>query len=294
MIERVLPDSRDRAAGSASSRFGMDAMHWVERFLSEATLPLVGLVVFAGLVAAMHLGTTLARRTVDRETADPSPDPHGEAYIVSGAFGLMALLLGFTFSLAIDRFDHRRSLTLEEANAIGTTYLRVQMLESPARSLLSDLLTHYAANRLELAKATDGQARVRLMAESDSLQIRLWRATIRSVRASGNETISRPLIESMNATIDAGAARVAARRAHVPPRVLATLLLYMTISAFVLGFEGSGSRWKPAPVVLLGLFALAFLLTIDIDRPNGGSIREPQQPMEDLVTMMRANPTESF
>lgn len=268
-------------------------MHIMEWFLLEAPQLLVALVVFALLIAAMHLGSAAERRARGRSDA-PTTGTNDEAYIVSGAFGLMALLLGFTFSLAIDRFDHRRALTLEEANAIGTSYLRTQMLEEPSRTQLSSLLRDYAVNRLALARAEDPATLKNLMAATDRAQIQLWRGTINAVRPIENSTISRPLIEAMNATIDAGAARVAARRAHVPPRVLATLLLYMIISSFILGFLATRPGWKPAPTVLLALFALAYQLIIDIDRPTAGSIREQQAPMEDVLVMMRTNTPASF
>ncbi|WP_066775442.1 bestrophin-like domain [Sphingomonas sp. CCH5-D11] len=268
-------------------------MHLVEWFLLRAPQLLVTILVVAVLVAAMHLGS-VAERRARRRSGNPATGTSDEGYIVSGAFGLMALLLGFTFSLAIDRYDHRRALTLEEANAIGTSYLRAQMLEEPSRSRLSALLQDYAANRLALARAEDPATQNGLMAATDRAQIQLWRGTIEAVRPVENSTISRPLIESMNATIDAGAARVAARRAHVPPRVMGTLLLYMMISAFILGFVGTRSGWKPAPTVLLALFALAYQLIIDIDRPTGGSIREQQAPIEDVLAMMRTNAPASF
>lgn len=265
-------------------------MDLAEGLLSTAPLPLLGLLVFAVLIAAMQVGALVKRRMGRREGGSNSE----EGYIVSGALGLMALLLGFTFNLAIDRFDHRRELALEEANAIGTTYLRAQLLEEPARTRVSTLLQRYSANHLALAEASDPRKREALLAQSDEGQIRLWRATVEALRPVRNDTISRPFLEAMNATIDAGAARVAARRAHVPPRVLATLLLYMAISAFILGCVSNGSRWRPAPSVLLALFSLAYILTIDIDRPNGGGIREPQAAIADVLAMMRAHPPGSF
>lgn len=268
-------------------------MHLMEWFLLEAPQLLIAILVFAALTVAMHLGSATERR-LRRDRDTPATGASDEGYIVSGAFGLMALLLGFTFSLAIDRFDNRRALTLEEANAIGTSYLRTQMLEEPSRSRLSALLQDYVVNRLALARSEDAATTQSLMRATDKAQMQLWRGTIEAVRPIENSTISRPLIESMNATIDAGAARVAARRAHVPPRVLGTLLLYMVISAFVLGFVGTRSGWKPAPTVLLALFALAYQLIIDIDRPTGGSIREQQAPMEDVLVMMRNNGPASF
>src|SRR5205085_12319326 len=99
-----------------------------------------------------------------------------EAYVISAILGLLALLLGFTFSMAIDRYDTRRARVLEEANAIGTTYLRVQLLHEPDRSRLNDLLVHYVDTRIALAKASPGGV-PRLLADNDRTLNELWAAT---------------------------------------------------------------------------------------------------------------------
>ena len=80
-----------------------------------------------------------------------------ESYVVSAVLGLLALLLAFTFSLATDRFEARRVLVLEESNAIGTAFLRTQLLGEPHRARLSQLLIEYTDNRIVLAKA-EGKA----------------------------------------------------------------------------------------------------------------------------------------
>ena len=79
-----------------------------------------------------------------------------EGYIVSGVLGLLALMLGFTLAMAVDRFDTRRVLVLQDANAIGTTYLRAQLLDEPHRSRISRLLVDYTDNRIA---ACNGEAR---------------------------------------------------------------------------------------------------------------------------------------
>ena len=84
--------------------------------------------------------------------ADHTPDGQ-EGYVVSAVLGLLALMLGFTLAMAVDRYETRRALVLEEANAIGTTYLRAQLFGEPHRARLSKLLVEYNDNRLALALA---------------------------------------------------------------------------------------------------------------------------------------------
>ncbi len=108
-----------------------------------------------------------------------------EGYVVSAVLGLLALLLGFTFSLAIDRFEARRHLVLEDANAIGTAYLRVQLLQEPHRTRLSNLLVQYTDNMVNLAKVPPDRV-PSLIATDDRLLTDIWAATApASIRLRG-------------------------------------------------------------------------------------------------------------
>ena len=254
---------------------------------------LIALATLVLLIGMMFLGALIRRRREGRAEGEDEARTH-EGYIVSGALGLLALLLGFTFALAVDRFDARRGLVLEEANAIGTTYLRAQLLDEPHRSRLSRLLVGYAQNRLDLANASDYERRVTLMAQTNAYQTRLWAETVAAIRPIRGQVIAGTFVETMNATIDAGAARVAARRAHVPGRVMVALLVYMAVAAFLFGFAMPPRRRPTTTAVLLTLLTLSYALILDIDRPTGGSIREPQAAMQDLIEMMRTSPPAAF
>src|SRR5262245_8635230 len=109
-------------------------MDWqiFEDWLSRSPLVLVAALLFGAMCAAAAIG--LLFRRSHRETGVGGSDGGDDGYVVSAVLGLLALLLGFTFSLAADRFDTRRILVLEEANAIGTTYLRAQLLTEPHRA----------------------------------------------------------------------------------------------------------------------------------------------------------------
>ena len=264
-----------------------------DRLFLETPPPLLAAIIIILLVGLMLLGSIL-RRQRERNRKEETGDDGYEGQVVSPALGLLALLLGFTFALAIDRYDARRSLVLAEANAIGTTYLRAQLLDEPHRSRISRLLEGYTQNRLDLANATEMEDKARLMAQSNAYQSRLWRETVSAIRPIRGLEIASTFVDTMNQTIDMAAARFAARRAHVPSRVMVALLLYMSVCAFMLGFAMATARRRASTAVLLGLLVLAFLLILDIDRPTSGAIREPQSAMEDLLAMIRANPPNSF
>jgi hypothetical protein len=266
----------------------------LETWFSQAALWEVGVVILGSMLAVATAGYFL-RRWRDARSPEQDDEKEGgqEGYLVSSVLGLFALLLGFTFSLAVDRFDTRRLLVLEEANAIGTTYLRSQLLEAPHRERLSRLLVAYADNRLALGRAKAPIA-AELIAENDRLVTNLWQATVAAFPTIRDYDFSSSFLESMNNVIDLDAARKVARRAHVPFTVFLALGVYGAVSAGVLGYVLLGIRGRIAAALLLALFAMAFLLIIDIDRPNLGTIRESQEPMERLYASLKAQPPAVF
>src|SRR3954468_12248899 len=164
-------------------------------FYARAPPWLIALVVAALLLCSAGIGQ-LVRRRLPVERSDE--EKVGEQLIVSAMIGLLALLLGFTFALAIDRFDTRRTLVLEEANAIGTTWLRAQILDEPGRTQLSRLLEGYTENRIALATEPERGRRMALLARSEQYQHELWRATVAAIRPIRNVEYAPVFVESMN------------------------------------------------------------------------------------------------
>jgi len=262
--------------------------------LVEMPIWQLGLIIMGSLLAIGALGYGARRWRDSRFSAAPGGQEGGqEGYLVSAVLGLFALLLGFTFALAVDRFDTRRMLVLEEANAIGTTYLRAQLLEPPHRERISGLLAAYTANRLTLARATPPAPR-ELLAANDELVTKLWQATVAAFPSIRDYDFSSSFLDSMNTVIDLDASRKAARLAHVPEAVFLVLAIYGTGVAFVLGYVLTGLRGRIAGVFLLALFTLALLLIVDIDQPGAGRIRESQGPMERLSQSLSGWPPALF
>jgi hypothetical protein len=217
-----------------------------------------------------------------------------ESYVVSAVLGLLALLLGFTFTLAVDRFDARRYLVVEEANAIGTVYLRAQLLPEPHRSRTSDLLVRYTDNRIRLAQAKPGPAQQQYLATSDALLTDLWAATSAAEDAIKNRPSSAVYLDSVNHLIDLDASRKAARQARVPSEVFAVLFAYLVTAAGVLGYVLKGRRGRLTASFLLALLTVSFVLIVDIDRPTMGAVNEEQGPMLDLQKSLAAQPPRVF
>lgn len=262
-----------------------------QELLNRSPIWLVGLILLAVMVVAA-LGGRWFRRA--RERAGAEPDDNDESgYVVSAVLGLLALLMGFTFSLAVDRFEARRSLVLAEANAVGVAYLQSQLLPQPDRDRVSEVLVRYVENRVKLgrAKAADVPP---LLAANDAMMVDLWSAASAGFDKIKNLDFSSTYIGSVNDVIQVGTSRKAARTVRVPAAVFAVLLVYLVVTAAVLGYVLHGRRGQRTAVFLMALLTLSLMLILDIDRPVGGAINESQAPMEWLLKRMQTTPTATF
>ena len=201
-------------------------------WLALAPLWEIFLVLVAGMIVGAMVGGALrshhARGASRSETAsDPGDGEQG--VMVAAVMGLLALLIAFTFAIALDRFDARRVNVINEANAIGTTYLRSQMLEEPHRARLSQLLVEYTDARIALATTARGPKQTALLATSDRLIADLWTATVAAFPSIRPYSFSHSFLDTMNNLIDMNSTRKAGRQAHVPSEVF--LILFFISSS---------------------------------------------------------------
>jgi hypothetical protein len=257
------------------------------------TLPiwLVVLALFVAMVLSAVAGLALHSRR--RRLGLLQPDDGREGYVVSAVLGLLALLLGFTLSLALDRFEARRTLVLQEANAIGAAYLRSQLLPEPERTRLSDLLVHYTDNRIALAKARVGSTGP-LLAVNDALITDIWAAGEAGFDRIRGIDFSSTFLEAVNDVVSMDLSRKAARMARVPDTVVVALVMYLLTTAGVLGYVMTGRNGRATSMFLLLLLTLALALIVDINRPTMGTITESQAPMELLRAGLLSRPRASF
>lgn len=234
------------------------------------------------LIGAAELGLRIGRRV--RARGDAVPPALGT--IESASLGLLALMIGFTFSMALTRYDGRRGAVLDEANAIGTTLLRSQLLPEAEAHASAGLLTQYAKVRLTLGTAPYGSpARTDAIRQSLALQNDLWRE---AVAASATDAHSTPIglyVQALNDMIDMHEKRLTALRNHVPEIVV--LLLYL-IALTATGFTGygaglAGDGERGSKLLMAVLIATVLILVIDLDRPYRGLVTVSQQPMIDLI-----------
>jgi hypothetical protein len=168
-------------------------------------------------------GLTLLRRRLRGEKSGISDAQQG--HVLSSVYTLVGLLFAFTFGMAIDRFDQRRALVLQDATAIETLYVDAQLLPEPHRSRFSNLLVRYAENHIELAEAEQGDAQAsRLLLEGRALSDELREAMVPAFDSIRTLDFSSTFVDSVNEVIKTDAARRAARRAQIPESIIVLLV----------------------------------------------------------------------
>ena len=240
---------------------------------------LLALGILLCLVVAREFGYWMRRRK-SRSGAREAED----GFTLTSVLGLLALLVGFTFSISLSRYDTRRELVVAEANAIGTTALRVQLLDANVRSELDPLLRAYVAERIVYGSAPTEQGEDASYARASILQSRFWQAMSRGIEPIRTTPLAALVVSATNDMFDLAASRKAARAAHIPTRVLVVLLTYTLFVAFLVGYEKGHARW--ASTMLFVLLLIAAGLILDIDQPVHGAVQVSQQPMLDTQAAM--------
>jgi len=241
------------------------------------------LLIFAMSEAGFQLGR---RRGAVEGGRDPS------ILVQTSAFTVLALLLGFSFSLALGRYDGRRSALLREANAINATYLRAQMLDAKTASLERADLRAYIEQRLAYARSdADPQQRQRADARSTMLQRHMWGLATAAAQRDPHSTMVPLYISALGDAIALSREEAAILNAHIPDVVIVWLLLIAFIASAMMGY-GFGREGKRALVfkaIFAVMVALVFGLVLDLDRPQRGLIRINLAPMQTVQQSMDAS-----
>ena len=208
--------------------------------------------------------------------------------IAAATLALLGLVLAFTFGLAASRFDARRQVVVEEANAIGTTYLRAGLLPHDRGERVRELLTQYVDSRLEVAETGDFDVALR---RADELHRALWTEAEALGRQHPDSIVVGLFIQSLNETIDIHARRVLVSFQGRLPAVLWGAIGVVTILTMAgVGYFGglARSRRSPAQMVLALTFSAILLLIADLDRPKAGLLEVSQRAMKDVRQIMES------
>jgi hypothetical protein len=203
--------------------------------------------------------------------------------IRDGFFILLSLLLGFTLTFAASRFAERRSVAVEEAVSIGTTYLRAGTLPQPYRDRSKQLLREYVDARLAL---DDAEHFNEATSRSQHIQEELW-LDAATVAQSDRSAIIAVYINSLNETIDFDAKRVAAFEYHVAPPIWMLIISVSVIVGFTRGATMASRFWLSLLLLPITI-AIVVTLIADLDTPSHGLIRLDQRPLQRLKAEIRA------
>jgi hypothetical protein len=256
-------------------------------FFRLSTLELA-LILAAVVFGTTGLGFVLGRYL--RGRSDHLREPLG--VLQAALLGLVGLVLAFGLALAVGRYEARRAAVVDDANAIGTTYLRAQTLAEPVRTRSLQRLVRYTDTSIRLSGSVpttteEGQA----IADGLNLQRELWGLAGQALAEAPLASAPRLYVESLNEMIDMQTVRVAALNNRVPGAVLAVEVIFAAVAlgllAFYLAILGRGV----VPVLLAAaLIGSLLLVTFDLDRPTRGLIRVPATPLTSLRASMELPP----
>jgi hypothetical protein len=238
-----------------------------------AILPVLAIsAITLGLLASIEVGYRFGTR---RWTRSPTLPREVSSTVQASVFGLMGLLIAFIFYGAGARFDNRRTLVAEEANAVGTAYLRLDLLPPESQPRLREDFRAYLGARLDVnrdipdMKAVDADLK-----RSSMLQQRIWKEAVEALKESGPSTQTL-VLSALNQMIDIMTTRTVGFIAHLPIVVFALLAFTALTSSFLIGYSMStfGNRdWIPVIIFTL-VVGSAMYVIVDYEYPRAGVVR---------------------
>jgi len=256
-------------------------------YLYEVNEYVVWFLMVVILGAATEAGFWLGRRAkAQMADATPAADDHTRE-VQAAVFAVLGLLLAFTYSMSISRFDARRQALTAETTAIETAYLRTQLLPEPLQTTEAALLRQYVDLRLASARP-DWYFDTRQRQQTQNLQQQMWTPAAAAAKQDTQSNTLQLFVESLNDVITAQHQRDAARLNHLPGSALYLLFAVSALSVGILGYRsGLGSGRSALGAVLLVLLVATILMIIfDIDHPYQGLVTISQQSLIDLRRLM--------
>jgi hypothetical protein len=236
--------------------------------MSHLEAPVLALALFVGMMVSIRVGRRIGLRA-------PPRDP-GITTVETAVFAMLGLLIAFTFSSAASRFDDHRQLVVEEANDIGTAYLRLDLLPAERQPALRDLFRRYLDSRMETYRRLPDipAARVEL-ARSVALQGRIWDESVSACAAANSPATPLLVLPALNTMFDIVTSRTMASYMH-PPTVVFGMLFALALACALLAGYGMGRSRQPSRIHMIGFAAIisgAVFVILDIEYPRRGWIR---------------------
>jgi len=246
---------------------------------------LVLIVSFVLMWLSARFGASLLRRT--RKIEDEAREDFG--VIQAATLTLLALIIGFTFSMAVGRYDQRKNYEEEEANAIGTEYVRADLLSAADGAAVRGLLKKYLDERALYYTTRNAEELAKVNAETARLQGVMWTTVKQSATAQPTPVVALA-VAGMNDVLNTQGYTQAAWWNRIPQAAWALMTLIAVCANVMVGY---GARALKAGAGLLLIVPLvvspSFTLIADIDSPRGGVIRVKPLNLHALVDSMRQN-----
>lgn len=257
-------------------------------YVYEANQLVLGLVCFGLMLIASEAGFHLGRRSGTHTAKDARPQ---HLTVEAGILGILGLLLGFTMSMALTRFEVRKHLVLEEAQAIGSAYLFTQLLPVEEGKGIADLLRAYTDVRIRGTDARDVYKQITAARqEAGRLQEAFWQRAVAYGQKEPNVVRAGLLLQSLKEVIQLDAARWMAFQDHVPAMVICAIAIVGLLAVMTVGYTfGLSGLRQPFSICMMSLaITLVLVIIVDVDRPREGLIRVSQQPLLDLQEQLRS------
>ena len=255
-------------------------------------MDVIPLWAFFGLTITLVLGAVELGRVFGGRVYRRSKDEKEStaSAFVGTVLGLVAFILAFTFGIVTNRYDDRKALVLEEANAIGTAYLRADFMPDADRTKTKELFREYLDSRIGVVQTRDMARVMKLLADSSRIQQELWDIAVSNTATDKGSEFTALYIDSLNSVLDVHAKRVAVGlQARVPVGIWAVLYILVVLGMFGVGYQlgisGSQKRSWMTPILAVS-FSLVLLLIASLDRPTNSFITVSQQPLVDLRASM--------
>lgn len=263
----------------------------IDMHIHQLDLWLTGLALLTLLLATAEIGFRLGRRFARNQVNDAV---RSQFTTIEGAeFALIGLLLAFTFSMAISRYESRRVAIVAESNAIGTAYLRAQTLEPVDAARLQQVLRDYTDTWIELSKSGRNPQRWdAARRRATELQDQAWAIAMSAARKQPTSVPVSLLIPALNEVFDRHTSSLAEFSNRLPGAVMVLLLIAALIVLGHVGY-GNGMAGQRSPVtvaVLSVLIVTTIIVIMDFDRPRQGLLQLVPQSMYDLRQSMETPP----
>ena len=229
-------------------------------------------ILFAGLLACLRIGWRMGRKHLQSAGEEAQS---GLGALDGAVFGLMGLLIAFTFTGAASRFHERRDLITQQVNAIGTAWLRLDLLGETDRERARDGFRRYVDTQMEIVRNSGDTAAVRAgLVRLSAIQQEIWDLLIQAAKTDKTTPLAQTLLPPVNEMFDLSTSRLMAARQHPPPAVFVMLGVLVLTSGLLAGF-GMAKSPVQSRLHTLGfalILSLSVYLILDMEYPRLGII----------------------